>query len=77
MKLTTPCGRTVSISGHPYTKQSLQQHIMDCSHSACRAARKRQLDADITESVDPLGVLDDDMPDGAYWAMHNEIYGWP
>jgi hypothetical protein len=25
--------------------------------------------------IDPLGVLDDDAPDGAYWAMWEEVYG--
>lgn len=27
------------------------------------------------DDIDPLGVLDDDLSDGAFWAIHYEMYG--
>jgi hypothetical protein len=32
-------------------------------------------DLDGIDDIDPLGILDDDMSDGAYWAMWQEVYG--
>jgi len=36
----------------------------------------RIVEDEIEDEFDPLGIIDDDMPDGAYWAMHWEIYGY-
>jgi hypothetical protein len=87
--ITTPCGKTKTRQGHPYTPEKLADHLRTCPRVECAAHRKAerqkrghakmlcdQMKAKaFRDGTDPLGLLDDDMPDGAYWAMHNEIYG--
>jgi hypothetical protein len=87
--LQAPCGRTHTSHGKPFTPEGLQSHIRDCQKDQCRVAREQGLEKRwipkkgpigkgmaTEENYDPLGLLDDDMPNGAYFAMHHEIYGW-
>jgi len=54
-----------------YCGQSAKEYKAVNEKATCRICIHLCDDPD----VDPLGLLDDDMPDGAYWAMQNELYG--
>ncbi len=84
--ITTPCGKTSTRQGNPYTQDKLDQHISVCAHHECAEVRrnkkrtdraKKQLKSGVIPTVSnpgPLGVLGNDMPDGAFWAMFEEVY---
>ncbi len=40
MTLKTPCGKTESDRGIPYTDHTLKRHILDCADPACRRSRE-------------------------------------
>lgn len=61
-QLITPCGKYESNNSKPFTKETLDQHINDCSW--CQAG------------FSPSGTDNLDIPDGAYWAMKLEEEGW-
>ena len=70
--IQTPCGKEKSRNGKSFTVDTLADHIKNCHNSVCKMVCK----AEEEFNYDPLGILGDDMPDGAYFAMHQEIYGW-
>lgn len=73
-KFRAPCGATESRRGNPLTEETLQRHIADCH--GCQSLGFDPLGVFPTpDDPDPLGVLDDDLPDGAYFAMSREVYG--
>ena len=45
---------------------------IDCQ--GCLSVIQQSEDDD--EEYDPMGLIPDDIPDGAWHAMHYEIYGW-
>lgn len=57
------CGRIKSRSGKPFTVQSLKQHLRD--------AHLHEIGDYYFELTDMLA--DDDMPDGAYFALAHEL----
>jgi len=70
--ITSPCGKTKSRNGNPFTLDSLADHVRNCPDLSCKTSHE----ANKEFNYDPFCILDDDMPDGAYFAMHQEIYGW-
>lgn len=75
----TKCGKTHSEKGRPFTPKTLAQHERDCfkcSGGKPLRFKKQQKHFDDDLDIDSLGIIDDDLPDGAYWAMHDEFYGW-
>lgn len=76
--LTTKCGRTVSTKGKPFTHATLRQHEQDCPQcnpGARKVHRRRHDPKEDGLDDDILDMIDDDLPDGAYWAMYNELEG--
>ena len=70
--IQTPCGKEKSRNGKSFTVDTLVDHVRNCPDPVCKMVHKAKGEFD----YNPLGILDDDMPDGAYFAMHQEIYGW-
>ena len=67
--MKSPCGRTKSRSGKKFTTQSLAHHIQDCHD--CRNKRVRYDDEPDFELTNM--IADEDMPDGAYFALAHEL----
>ena len=72
MEIQTPCGKAKSSNGKPFTENSRLTHMKNCPSPICKSIRE----AEEEREYDPFSLLDDDMPDGAYFAMHQEIYGY-
>jgi hypothetical protein len=70
--LTTPCGRIFNAKGRPY-KHTLDvlRHISTCADPEC--IRRRDIAYDSVNFE--VEIDDDDMPDGAYWALQSELFG--
>lgn len=66
------CGKTKSTSGKPFTEESLKQHLESCKK--CHNHHVRELE-DAGLDADIYDLIGDDVPDGAFWAMYNEMGG--
>lgn len=62
--LVAPCGRTESRAGREFTSESLRQHEATCPDC---------LNGDEPDFSGTNIVADDDMPDGAYFAIAHEL----
>ena len=65
------CGKQQSNSGKQFTEQSVKEHELHCVN--CLSIKWQESGLDINGRVKPL-CDNDDMPDGAYWAMKLEGY---
>ena len=64
--IITICGKWRSSSGKEFTLETLMQHEKDCKNC------KKIMNGDPTFEKTDL-IADDDMPDGAYFAMAWEM----
>lgn len=70
--LKAPCGKTRNARNKRFTEQSLRDHVASCS--VCQGKEDRILEE---AGIDPeiYAMVDDDLPDGAFWAMYHEMGG--
>lgn len=76
-KHVAPCGKTKSLRNVDFTKSTLRAHMFNCPE--CRKLRglpplEQNLDKDgVDQNI--INVIDDNLPDGAFWAMYEELGG--
>ena len=71
-EVITPCGETVDHNGKKLVPKTLIAHIHLCQSAFCVTKLWHVKNPEI---VDPLQLLDENWPDGAYAEIHKEIYG--
>ena len=71
-ELKSWCGRIRSTKGKPFTRETLTQHHKTCLR--CDRIHRKELE-DAGLDPDIYDMIGDDVPDGAFWAMYEEMGG--